>query len=279
MPVPPETLWALALQRSQQAEEHGLLVPLATEQLESPQPPFVLRRLLSRTPKHLRAGGPKPNPFLPWEAGLEVCRLGPTHVLLLNKFPVQRGHLLVITASWKPQSGWLEPCDWEAVVEVNQDTSGLWFFNSSAAAGASQPHRHLQLLPRHRDACACPMEPLLEPLLSGRGEPTTMPWLHALSARRDPGDAAELAAIVAEHAKRLDLGCPRHDPQPRWPYNLLFTDRWVLTVRRTREHWAGFSVNALGFAGYLLATEASDLTWLEQQGPWQLLAAVAEPSG
>ena len=275
--VPPETLWTLALERSQLAEDQGFLVPLATEQLETTQPPFVLRRLLSRTPKHLRAGGPKPNPFLPWEPGLEVCRLGSSHVLLLNKYPVQRGHLLVITAHWKPQSGWLEAADWDAVMQVNRDTTGLWFFNSSAAAGASQPHRHLQLLPRGQGEPACPMEPVLDSLISGRQDAAPMPWAHALTARRDPHDAEELAWIVADQARSLDLGSPISDPQPRWPYNLLFTDRWVLTVRRTREHWAGFSVNALGFAGYLLATEASDLSWLAQRGPWQLLAAVAEP--
>jgi len=48
-----------------------------------------------------------------------------------------------------------------------------------------------------------------------------------------------------------------------------------MTVRRSQEHWAGFSVNALGFAGYLLVTEASDEAWLRQHGPLALLQAVA----
>ena len=38
--------------------------------------------------------------------------------------------------------------DWRAIQQVNKDTSGLWFFNSSPIAGASQPHRHFQLLRR-----------------------------------------------------------------------------------------------------------------------------------
>ena len=61
------------------------------------------------------------------------------------------------------------------------------------------------------------------------------------------------------------------------PYNLLFDDQWFMTVRRLREHCAGFSVNALGFAGFLLCTERSDRDWLERQGPWALLAEVAAP--
>lgn len=280
MHVPPERLWAEALERSDRAEQGGLLVPLATELMGDTPEPFVLRRLLSRTPKHLRAGGPKPNPFLPWEEGLEVSRLGDSHVVLLNKYPVQRGHLLLITSAWKPQSGWLERADWDAVVQVNADTTGLWFFNSCAAAGASQPHRHLQLLPRQAGAACCPMEATLEMLLE-TSQAKTVPmsrWAFALTARQNPHDSGELEAIVNDHCHSLGLGSRQFDPQPKAPYNLLFTNRWVMTVRRRCEHWAGFSVNALGFAGYLLATDSSDLCWLREHGPWQLLAAVAEPA-
>ena len=67
-------------------------------------------------------------------------------------------------------------------------------------------------------------------------------------------------------------------PQPLYPYNLLFNDRWFVTIRRVREHCAGFSLNALGFAGYLLATEQSDLGWLDQNGAWALLGQVAAPA-
>jgi len=37
-------------------------------------------------------------------------------------------------------------------------------------------------------------------------------------------------------------------------------------------------VNGLGFAGYLLCTEASDRNWLQLHGPWALLASVAVPA-
>lgn len=98
----------LGLERSQRALARGALVPLATERVEQPgQGPFVLRRLLSATPKHLRSAGPKPNPFLPWDPDLEVERLADTHLVLLNKYPVQEGHLLLITQRWAPRrAGW-----------------------------------------------------------------------------------------------------------------------------------------------------------------------------
>lgn len=274
-----ERYWQQALATGERALAQGALVPLATELLETPQlAPFELRKLMSRTPKHLRAGGPKPNPFLPWEPELEVARLPPGHVLLLNKFPVQPGHVLVITDHWAPQAGWLTPKDWQAVARIAADTGGLWFFNSCAAAGASQPHRHLQLLPRHPGETSCPLaERFLALLTTGSCESSAdhFPWAFALSRRSDPVGHTDLQAIYSRHMKELLLGHPSGDPQPRQPYNLLFDDQWFLTVRRCREHAAGFSINALGFAGYLLETEHSNRPWLERHGPWALLQAVA----
>lgn len=268
--------WRRALQVSDQALRQAALVPLSTRLIQVPElDPFVLRELVSRPPRHLGAAGPRPNPFLPWDAPLEVARLTTGHVLLLNKYPVQQAHLLVITSDWQPQSGWLRPLDWQAVAEVAADTGGLWFFNSSTTAGASQPHRHLQLLPRRADQSSCPLAPLLLDQLAERQEP--WPWAYRLSRREDPGGGSDLPVLYRRHCRDLELGSPAEDAVPRWAYNLLFDDQWFLTVRREREHQAGFSINGLGFAGYLLSTDGSDRDWLGQHGPWALLQAVASP--
>lgn len=277
-----ERYWQRALAKARSAQALGALVPLATELVEEPGlEPFQLRRLLSRTPKHLRAGGPKPNPFLPWENALEVDRPGPGHVLLLNKFPVQPAHVLLITDHWAPQRGWLDADDWSSVATVARDTGGLWFFNSCAAAGASQPHRHLQLLPRAHGEASCPLaRAFLTALADGDDCSTTrlFPWAFQLSRRRDRRSHDDLPELYRSHLRALALGDPSQDVQPLHPYNLLFDDQWFLTVRRCREHAAGFSINALGFAGYLLQTEHSRLDWLHRHGPWALLQAVAAPA-
>jgi ATP adenylyltransferase len=269
-----ERTWQRARQVSGQALAAGALIPLSTEALHPPEfAPFVLRRLLTAPPRHLRAGGPRPNPFLPWDRPLEVERLNTGHVVLLNKYPVQQCHLLVISDGWRPQGGWLQQDDWQAVAQLAADTGGLWFFNSSAVAGASQPHRHLQLLPRQAVESSCPLAPFLLAQLAG--EQTAPPWRHALSARRDPLGGSDLPDLYREHCQLLGLGQPERDPAPLAAYNLLFDDDWFLTVVRVREHGAGFSVNGLGFAGYLLCTAESDLPWLRQHGPWELLRSVA----
>jgi len=252
-------------------------VPLATEEILDPRlAPFRLRTLHGLPPRHLRECGPRPNPFLPWEPLLQVDQLQGGHVVLLNKYPVQSCHLLLISGEWKPQQGWLEGPDWRAVARVAADTGGLWFFNSSALAGASQPHRHLQLLPRQGDEPSCPLAELIAQQL--RQEQAPWPWAYRLSPRQDPLGGSDLAEIYACHCRELGLGQPGLHDQPLHPYNLLFDDSWFLTVRRLREHCAGFSVNGLGFAGYLLGTHRSDLNWLQQKGPWALLEAVAAPA-
>ncbi len=270
-----ERYWQQAREVAVRALEQGALVPLETQQLQLPGlEPFQLRQLLAATPRHLGAAGPKPNPFLPWDRPLQVDHLDSGHVLLLNKYPVQGEHMLVITDHWQPQNGWLSTADWQAVTTVSADTAGLWFFNSNATAGASQPHRHLQLLPRRQGQCSCPLAPGLQAQLLGHAP--SWDWSYRLCSR-GAESGRELRDLYFEMAKSLGLGDPEHDPQPRYPYNLIFDDDWFLMVRRRREHGAGFSVNGLGFAGYLLCTANSDLEWLRQHGPWRLLQWVAEP--
>ena len=58
------------------------------------------------------------------------------------------------------------------------------------------------------------------------------------------------------------------------------TRSWLALIRRSQDEIHGFSVNALGFAGYLLATDRSDLPWLRTHGGDQLLRmVVSEFSG
>lgn len=271
-----ERHWQRAREVSEQARQQGALIPLDTRILAIPGlDPFVVRQLLSSTPRHLRQGGPRPNPFLPWDRPLQVELLEPAHVLLLNKYPVQEAHLLVITRDWRPQGGWIEAGDWRAVAGVSQDTGGLWFFNSGSRSGASQPHRHLQLLPRRQGEPTCPLAPRFLAQLEGSEAPWD--WAYCLSRRSDPHGGSDLADLYHAHAGALGLGDPSSDSEPQHPYNLLFDDQWFLTVRRVREHGAGFSVNALGFAGFLLCTQDSDRGWLETHSPWSLLAHVAAP--
>lgn len=95
------------------------------------------------------------NPFANPEHGpLFITDLPPSHNLVLNKFAVVPEHFLLTTKQFKPQTHLLEPDDLAATyacIEAYHATGaegGLYaFFNSGTLSGASQPHRHIQLLP------------------------------------------------------------------------------------------------------------------------------------
>ena len=239
---------------------------------------FELRHLLSATPKHLRASGPKPNPFLPWDQRLEVDRIGDSHVVILNKYPVQTSHMLLITQDWQPQTGWLSMEDWQSLARIDATTTGLWFFNSGPDAGASQPHRHLQLLPRAAGERICARDGWFRRCAQDATTSAQDPLLRssrvaAISSTLTGETLQELYLALADD---LGLGHPTTDDCPRGAYNLLLSRQWMAIVRRRREGIRGFSVNALGFAGSLLSTEASDRQWIQDSGPEALLQAVVD---
>jgi len=283
-----QQFWSKALVRSEQALNCGALIPLSTSTIElsgASTKHFELLQLNAALPKHHRPEGPKPNPFLPWDPQLEIERIHNHHVLILNKYPIQRGHMLLITQNWASQIQWLQPEDWRALVQVDRDSTGLWFFNSGPRAGASQPHRHLQLLPRHPDECIFPrlswfMELLHNPSASTCNDPSIDPLLNScVIADRpfasDPDEEANLLHdLYRSLALRLGLGDQFSHEPPTSSYNLLLTQSWMALIKRSQEKAKGFSVNALGFAGYLLATERSDLNWLQSHGGEQLLRQV-----
>lgn len=86
----------------------------------------------------------------------EVPQHNPTHILVLNKFPVIQNHFILATKPNKSQTDLLEKDDLEitysCLKEWESSASGaskrlFAFFNSGEHSGASQPHRHLQFLP------------------------------------------------------------------------------------------------------------------------------------
>ncbi|CAH0052631.1 unnamed protein product [Clonostachys solani] len=138
--------------------------------------PFQLRfsPALANKPKGPTRDPTTPQkPFDPFEnppAALKVADLGPAHFLVLNKFAVVPEHFILATTPFKHQTHVLEPDDLEstlACIEAydavageeatsggGQSEQGLYaFFNCGDHSGASQPHRHIQLLPiaRMRD--------------------------------------------------------------------------------------------------------------------------------
>ena len=87
------------------------------------------------------------NPFLPYEKDLFVADISQTHLCLLNKFNVVDNHLLIVTREFEEQENLLNYQDFQAMWACLAQIDGLAFYNGGKVAGASQRHKHLQLVP------------------------------------------------------------------------------------------------------------------------------------
>ena len=177
MNVSKESYWQLALDKTETAIETKALIPLTTIIDNSnfiKSETFEIRKLIDKKKLKIKNKSDQNNPFLPWDPRLEIATIGNKHVLILNKYPVQYGHMLLITSNWSPQSSWLNHSDWNAVSNVENNTSGLWFFNSGPKAGASQGHKHIQLLPRSEIEAICPRENWIKSKINQNQRVTTL---------------------------------------------------------------------------------------------------------
>jgi len=269
-----EIYWEKALQQTKISINSKSLFPLNTIDITKKLykgNDFVIRKLDITKFKKNSLLGPKINPFRPWDKILEIDSIGKYHQIILNKYPVQLGHILLITNEWKEQNGWIDIKDWDAIKEVNKDTTGLWFFNSDPLAGASQPHRHIQLLRRDPSELSCPREQWILDFDNVNYKNQRFKKNILLKKFSKTLNEENIHEIYKDLSYKLGLGEPEIDKKPRYPYNLIFTNNWMVLIKRKTDNLYDISVNALGFAGYLLVTEKSDIKYLKKYGPEKLL--------
>jgi sulfate adenylyltransferase (ADP) / ATP adenylyltransferase len=220
------------------------------------------------------------NPFLPYEEDLFVADISDTHVCILNKFNVVDYHLLIITRAFEEQESLLTLEDFTALWACLADFNGLAFYNSSKTAGASQRHKHLQLvpLPLAASGAQIPIEPLLKSaqFQNSNANSLKLPFIHAFAPLNCDWMQSPLTAAQAT----MELYCTlRHavglDAKQSGAYNLLVTREWMLIVPRSQEQFQSISVNSLGFAGALLVRNAAEMEILKAQGPMTILKNVA----
>ena len=83
--------------------------------------------------------------------------------------------------------------------------------------------------------------------------------------------SSNIFEFYLELCKKLGLGDPTSNNKPKHPYNILITNKWIAIIKRKNDHIHGFSINGLGFAGYILVTEKSNINYLKKFGPEKLL--------
>jgi len=291
----PGTLWDTIVERAQSALACGALQPIATENrtvvdggvhFEIRVVSSLARKVakgLGRWPTKTMAQGAT-NPFLPYEKELFVADISDSHLCLLNKYNVIDHHVLIVTRAFEPQESLLTRRDFEALWSCMAEFDALGFYNSGPNAGASQPHKHLQLVPLPLTSTT---SDIATSVLFGSpttaGEPTrvaSLPFVHAF-AWLDPLQTATPATRAANSyglylklLRAVDMDAVGTQPEP---YNLLITRRFMLLVPRRLERFETVAVNALGFAGSFFVARQESLDVIVRIGPMALLRQVAYP--
>ncbi|MCD6293826.1 MAG: phosphorylase [Deltaproteobacteria bacterium] len=280
-------LWDRILETTGVALEHGALKPIKTEGrvMEDGGVDFLVRVVESLARKEAdkilqtkrsKEKREKPNPFLPYEKDMFVADISNTHRCLLNKFNVIEHHLLIVTNTFEHQETLLTVRDFQAIWRCMTEFEGLAFYNGGKIAGASQGHKHLQLipLPMASTGRAVPMESLFEQPRKTPGVIPELPFVHAFKRFSSITNVPLVMAAQALHQMyRLMLQqvgmnpfTERKEALQSGPYNLLFTREWMLLIPRSREFFESISVNALGFAGAMLARNPKEMALIEKKG-------------
>lgn len=284
----PGTLYAQLITRTQQAKQSGALQSIATdyEILTAGNLEFLVRIVANLDRKAKLQNQPQPknfNPFLPYDADLFVTDLSDQHLGLLNKFNVVDHHLLMVTREFVSQDTWLDEADCLAMAIVLTEVDGLVFYNGGQAAGASQPHKHLQMvpLPFIPDRLLLPISPLIAAAsLEGISRIPDFSFVHAVVPLTLDWTATaqtlapQLLALYHELLAAIGLSFAANSLEATGAYNLLVTREWMLMVLRSQPSFEGIAINSLGFAGSLLVRNPEELAYLKRMGPMTVLQNV-----
>ncbi|KAH6898270.1 HIT-like domain-containing protein [Thelonectria olida] len=287
------------------AEGELLYYPTQVAIIHAHNIPFQLRfsPALANKPK----GPPKgPTPIKPFDpfadppAALRVTHLSPSHYLVLNKFAVVPEHFILATTEFKPQTHVLDEADLTATLacieayelatenagqENGDETSndGLFaFFNCGDHSGASQPHRHIQMLPiaRMKDGLPADVEwTILADSLTSRPAPfATFAEKIRLDMPRAELHAAYLR-LYRQACRAVALHSGESHEEDEIPsegetlisYNMAMTKNTLVICPRLAEgatiHKDGQVIGALSLNGTVLAGTAL----VKNEAEWEAL--------
>jgi ATP adenylyltransferase len=291
-------LWRATGTVAAQARRCGAISSIATrpQRLTDNGLQFVVRIIENLAHKAQARASQQPssgsnfNPFLPYDPGLFVGDIGAQHVALLNKYNVVSKHLLIVTREFQSQDTCLALGDFVALARcmTAAEIEPLAFYNSGQVAGASQTHKHLQLIPlleegRSPEDSNAPLDSVIGASVAHNqfGASDRLPFAHSVAGIPEMSPAElprELHALYLELLKGQQLApiAEAASSKPRGPYNLLLTRRWMLLVPRRCESFHGISLNALAFGGALLVRDENQLDVLRRVGPLAALRHVAK---
>jgi|OM-RGC.v1.008416776 ATP adenylyltransferase len=254
-------IWQTANNIATQALENNSLQPIASQLVTTyahgVQFTYHLRNEFAEKKPHQTTQ--TNNPFLPHEPAMFVAQCGLQHKVLLNKYPVIQPHLLVCANQFVAQNTVLNLSDFNAWLRIINDKSAqhptLGFYNSEPTAGASQPHRHMQVV--QLTLALIDERPYLSHFLAG-----------ADFVAYHNSDPQTLYTVYLKGLSALNL---MKNEQQTHPHNLLVTHNLLWILPRSQVQTDGIYANGLNFAGHFLLKNKTQLTWLLEHDPFDIL--------
>ena len=289
------------MKTSEIGKQSGYLVSFQSEEVVIKQNviSFIAKLAinLAKKPKAKKSKAFK-DPFMPpFDVGAHVCDLKDgEYRILLNKFNVVPNHLLIVTSEFVQQSLPLNNNDFEVALQVIASMDGLCYFNSGPFSGASQPHKHLQIIPRNR---AFPIEDFIKNIREKRKRDAEekeqendediklyaleeYAFVHSVYLLEDESDYDKMYKAYRLMMDKIKTEVKLHKDE-ELSYNLMMTADFMFVVGRSMDSYfdemafgkdVSLSVNAVTFAGTFFCKSQLSLDMLKSAGPLKVLQAV-----
>ncbi|KAJ5760339.1 hypothetical protein N7520_007495 [Penicillium odoratum] len=209
-----------------------------------------------------------------------------THYLVMNKFPVFRPMLLLLTVdSYRRQHESLDREDiaagWRMICEMKEEH--YVFFNCTVLAGSSRSHKHLQVVPApgaHEgygegfqffpDYDSMPEE----------GPPGFVYFLHRFKNRvLSDGRVQDSEYVLETYLRLLHQAREKLHVQDGdiCPHNFVLTKRWMMVIPRKAKVFHGITANSAAMVGSVYLESEQQLDAWKEVGPMKVLASLGLP--
>lgn len=213
-----------------------------------------------------------------------ITTVNETHYLIINKFPVFRPMLLLLTVdSYRRQHEPLVLEDieaaWSTICELKEEH--YVFFNCTVIAGSSREHKHLQVVPAPGKREGYDEGFKLFP--DDDTVPQTGPsFVHFLQRFEDlPEGCVKNGEHLLDIYQRLlqqarealdllkeDVPCP---------HNFVFSKRWMIIIPRRAKEFHSITANSASMMGSIYIWNHDQLNAWKEIGPMKVLAGLGLP--
>ncbi|CAI7648632.1 unnamed protein product [Penicillium pancosmium] len=212
-----------------------------------------------------------------------ITRVNETHFLVINKFPVFRPMLLLLTIdSYRRQHELLDVEDMEAAWSLvcGLEVEHFAFFNCTVTAGSSRAHKHLQVIPAPgaNDGYADGFR--FFPDYDPESQTGTPSCVYFLERFEEPPEGRVKTSqqlmevylwLLQQTREVLKIN------EGPCPHNWILTKRWMVIIPRQHKEYRGLSANSPGMVGSVYIANQGQFDAWKEAGPQRVLAGLGLP--